>query len=72
MNRPITCHPLPSALLKPFSQIDTSEYMFKLALAQRRYDAVLQMIRNGQLCGQAIIAYLQVGPCCPFPQFGVA
>ena len=34
--------------------------MFKLALAQRRYDAVLQMIRNGQLCGQAIIAYLQV------------
>lgn len=42
-------------------QIDTSEYMFKLALAQRRYDAVLQMIRNGQLCGQAIIAYLQVG-----------
>ncbi|KAI7840084.1 hypothetical protein COHA_006214 [Chlorella ohadii] len=40
-------------------QIDTSEYMFKLALAQRRYDAVLQMIRNGQLCGQAIIAYLQ-------------
>lgn len=46
--------------------------MFKLALAQRRYDAVLQMIRNGQLCGQAIIAYLQVGPCCPFPQFGVA
>lgn len=24
-------------------QIDTSEYMFKLALAQRRYDAVLQV-----------------------------
>lgn len=40
-------------------QIDTSEYMFKLALSERRYDTVLSMIRAGQLCGQAIIAYLQ-------------
>jgi coatomer subunit alpha len=40
-------------------QIDTSEYTFKLALSERRYDAVLGMIRAGQLCGQAIIAYLQ-------------
>ncbi|KAL4423494.1 hypothetical protein ABPG77_003627 [Micractinium sp. CCAP 211/92] len=40
-------------------QIDTSEYMFKLALMHRKYDAVLSMIRNNQLCGQAIIAYLQ-------------
>lgn len=40
-------------------QIDTSEYTFKLALSERRYDAVLSMIRAGQLCGQAIIAYLQ-------------
>ena len=45
----------------PSLQIDTSEYMFKLALMQRKYDAVLAMIRNNQLCGQAIIAYLQVG-----------
>ena len=35
--------------------------MFKLALMHRKYDAVLAMIRNNQLCGQAIIAYLQVG-----------
>ena len=41
--------------------IDPSEYQFKLALAARKYDAVLAMIRNSQLCGQAIIAYLQVG-----------
>jgi hypothetical protein len=35
--------------------------MFKLALMHRKYDAVLAMIRANQLCGQAIIAYLQVG-----------
>ncbi len=40
-------------------QIDASEYAFKLALAERRYDAVLAMARSGRLCGQAIIAYLQ-------------
>jgi hypothetical protein len=40
-------------------QIDSSEYMFKLALGQRKYDVVLQMIKSGSLCGQSIIAYLQ-------------
>eukprot|EP00850_Spirogloea_muscicola_P013255 SM000089S23811 [mRNA] locus=s89:157950:162915:- [translate_table: standard] len=40
-------------------QIDTTEYMFKLALILRKYDEVLQMIRGSALCGQAIIAYLQ-------------
>mmetsp|Transcript_1815 Transcript_1815/g.6642 ORF Transcript_1815/g.6642 Transcript_1815/m.6642 type:complete len:1252 (+) Transcript_1815:70-3825(+) len=40
-------------------QIDTSEYMFKLALVQRKYDQVLSMIRSSALCGQSIIAYLQ-------------
>jgi hypothetical protein len=40
--------------------IDPSEYTFKLALMQRKYDTVLTMIRNNQLTGQAIIAYLQV------------
>eukprot|EP00245_Coleochaete_scutata_P006026 TRINITY_DN20136_c0_g1_i1.p1 TRINITY_DN20136_c0_g1~~TRINITY_DN20136_c0_g1_i1.p1 ORF type:complete len:1228 (-),score=277.17 TRINITY_DN20136_c0_g1_i1:960-4643(-) len=40
-------------------QIDTTEYMFKLALIQRKYDLVLSMIRGSQLCGQSIIAYLQ-------------
>ena len=40
-------------------QIDTAEYMFKLALTEKKYDTVLGMIRAGQLCGEAIIAYLQ-------------
>ncbi len=40
-------------------QVDTTEYMFKLALLQRKYDVVLAMIRNNQLCGQAIISYLE-------------
>lgn len=40
-------------------QIDASEYMFKLALSQKKYDVVLSMIRNGQLYGESIIAYLQ-------------
>ncbi|CAI5484716.1 unnamed protein product [Closterium sp. Yama58-4] len=40
-------------------QIDSTEYMFKLALIQRKYDQVLAMIRSFQLCGQSIIAYLQ-------------
>ena len=40
-------------------QIDTTECVFKLALQQRKFDQVLQMVRSGALCGQAIIAYLQ-------------
>jgi coatomer protein complex subunit alpha (xenin) len=40
-------------------QIDATEYMFKLALIKKRYDEVIQMIKNSQLCGEAIIAYLQ-------------
>mmetsp|Transcript_18514 Transcript_18514/g.51859 ORF Transcript_18514/g.51859 Transcript_18514/m.51859 type:complete len:1226 (-) Transcript_18514:342-4019(-) len=40
-------------------QVDTTEYMFKLALIQRKFDQVLSMIRNSQLTGQSIIAYLQ-------------
>ncbi|CAK9221718.1 unnamed protein product [Sphagnum jensenii] len=40
-------------------QIDPTEYSFKLALLQRKYDQVLQMIQNMKLCGQSIIAYLQ-------------
>ena len=34
-------------------QIDTSEYMFKLALIQRKFDQVLTMIKSGSLCGHA-------------------
>lgn len=40
-------------------QVDTTEYIFKLALMHRKFDQVLSMIRGNQLCGQAIIAYLQ-------------
>lgn len=40
--------------------IDCSEYLFKLALIQRKYDQVLAMIKNNALCGQSIIAYLQL------------
>ncbi|KAF8025391.1 hypothetical protein BT93_F2284 [Corymbia citriodora subsp. variegata] len=39
--------------------IDSTEYMFKLSLLKKRYDHVMSMIRNSQLCGQAMIAYLQ-------------
>eukprot|EP00252_Welwitschia_mirabilis_P021041 TRINITY_DN5284_c0_g1_i1.p1 TRINITY_DN5284_c0_g1~~TRINITY_DN5284_c0_g1_i1.p1 ORF type:complete len:1221 (-),score=281.99 TRINITY_DN5284_c0_g1_i1:440-4102(-) len=40
-------------------QIDSTEYLFKLALIRKRYENVMNMIRNSQLCGQAMIAYLQ-------------
>ncbi len=40
-------------------QVDTTEYVFKLALLQRKFDQVLAMIKGSQLCGQSIIAYLQ-------------
>lgn len=39
--------------------IDSTEYRFKLALVQRKYDEVLQMVRGAKLVGQSIIAYLQ-------------
>nr|CAD7196149.1 unnamed protein product [Timema douglasi] len=39
--------------------IDSTEFKFKLALINRKYDEVLQMVRNSRLVGQSIIAYLQ-------------
>ncbi|MBA0739120.1 hypothetical protein Gogos_012416, partial [Gossypium gossypioides] len=39
--------------------IDATEYIFKLSLLRKRYDHVMSMIRNSQLCGEAVIAYLQ-------------
>lgn len=39
--------------------IDSTEYMFKLALSERKNDDVLNIIRNSNLVGQAVIAYLQ-------------
>jgi coatomer protein complex subunit alpha (xenin) len=51
--------------------IDSTEFKFKLALVNRKYDEVLHMVRNAKLVGQAIIAYLQkkgypevCGGCC--------
>merc|ERR1712223_1932861 len=39
--------------------VDTTEYRFKLALINKKYDEVLHMVRNAKLVGQSIIAYLQ-------------
>jgi len=39
--------------------IDPTEYRFKLALINRKYEDVLHMVRNAKLVGQSIIAYLQ-------------
>ncbi|KAK6245497.1 WD40 repeat - like 10 [Theobroma cacao] len=38
---------------------DATEYVFKLSLLKKRYDHVMSMIRSSELCGQAMIAYLQ-------------
>lgn len=40
-------------------QVDPTEYRFKLALINRKYDEVLRMVRTSNLVGQSIIAYLQ-------------
>ena len=40
-------------------QIDTTEYVFKLALLQHKFEQVLNMIKGSALCGQSIISYLQ-------------
>ncbi|KAL8156354.1 hypothetical protein AgCh_001450 [Apium graveolens] len=39
--------------------VDAAEYIFKLSLSRKKYEDVMRMIRNSQLCGQAVIAYLQ-------------
>ncbi|EPQ26336.1 uncharacterized protein PFL1_05984 [Pseudozyma flocculosa PF-1] len=39
--------------------IDPTEYRFKLALVQGKFDEVLSIIKNSNLVGQAIIAFLQ-------------
>jgi coatomer protein complex subunit alpha (xenin) len=40
-------------------KIDPTEFKFKLALVNRRYDEVLHMVRTCKLVGQSIIGYLQ-------------
>jgi coatomer protein complex subunit alpha (xenin) len=39
--------------------VDTTEYMFKQALVQKRFGEVLKMVRGANLVGQSIIGYLQ-------------
>lgn len=39
--------------------IDVTEYAFKRALALRRYDEVLRMVRGKALIGKAIVGYLE-------------
>ncbi|KAH9626542.1 hypothetical protein KSS87_005522 [Heliosperma pusillum] len=39
--------------------VDATEYFFKLSLLRKRYDQVMGMIKRSELCGQAMIAYLQ-------------
>lgn len=39
--------------------IDSTEFMFKHALANKRFDQVLRMVQNSNLIGQSIIGYLQ-------------
>jgi coatomer protein complex subunit alpha (xenin) len=38
---------------------DPTEYRFKLALVQKDYDQVLQIIRTSNLVGQSVIGYLE-------------
>mmetsp|Transcript_9474 Transcript_9474/g.21710 ORF Transcript_9474/g.21710 Transcript_9474/m.21710 type:complete len:1277 (+) Transcript_9474:222-4052(+) len=39
--------------------VDKTEFQFKTALIDRKYDEVLRIIKKSKLCGQAIIGYLQ-------------
>ncbi|XP_051149991.1 coatomer subunit alpha-1-like [Andrographis paniculata] len=39
--------------------VNSTEYIFKLSLLRKRYDQVMGMIKNSELCGQAMISYLQ-------------
>ena len=39
--------------------INSTEFMFKMALQNRKYDEVRRVMNSGRLCGQAIIAYLK-------------
>lgn len=39
--------------------MDPTEYKFKLALINHKYEEVLYMVQNSRLVGQSIISYLQ-------------
>jgi coatomer protein complex subunit alpha (xenin) len=40
-------------------QIDLTECRFKLALAQGKYKEVMEIIKSGSLCGEAVVGYLE-------------
>ncbi|KII68296.1 Coatomer subunit alpha [Thelohanellus kitauei] len=40
-------------------EIDSTEYMFKLAILENRYDEVLSIIRSSNLVGQALISFVR-------------
>ncbi len=48
-------------------QVDVTEYMFKLALLQRKFDQVIAMIKGSALCGSAIIRCAAASPRTPNP-----
>ena len=54
-----TVHCLDREVKPRMLSIDPTEFRFKLALVNRKYDEVLYMVRNAKLVGQAIISYLQ-------------
>ncbi|RYG57066.1 hypothetical protein EON66_01300 [archaeon] len=55
------------AKMKPIA-VDTTEYQFKLALARHQPEKVIGIIKTSQLCGHAVIAYLQkAGTWLPSP-----
>ena len=40
-------------------QVDLTECRFKLALAQGKYKDVMEIIKSGKLCGEAVVGYLE-------------
>lgn len=38
--------------------IDPTEYLFKLALARKKFGDVMRIIKSGRLCGQSVVAFL--------------
>lgn len=41
------------------AKIDPTEYVYKVAVTERRYKTVVRIMRSGKLVGKSIIAYLQ-------------
>lgn len=41
------------------SSLNCTEYLFKLALHAKQFDQVALLIRQGRLCGNAVVSYLR-------------